>query len=69
MHSRRERAGTLRRLTGPRGAIALDCDQLRPPVASLALGVLLGKLRRLLKRVGNPQIESGQTRPIAPKVE
>jgi len=50
-----------RRTTGPVGAIRLDRDQVPPPVASLALGVLLGKpaLR------STPIVELKPVRPTA----
>jgi len=63
-HSRSERAAALSRFACSPGALEFDGGRVRPAVAPLALGVLLGRSRRLLKRVGDPQVQPGQLRPF-----
>jgi len=62
-HSRSERAAAPSRFVCSPGALEFDGGRVRPAVAPLALGVLLGQLRGFIKRVGDPQVQPGQLRP------
>jgi hypothetical protein len=68
-HSRSERASAPSRLACSPGALEFDGFPVRSAVTPIALGVLLGQLRGLLKRFGDPQVQPGQLQPSVPAAQ
>jgi len=63
VHSRSQRAAAPSRFACAPGALQFDGGRVRPAVAPVALGVLVGELRGSLKRLGDPHVQPGHLRP------